>query len=150
MYDTILVPFDTGTDDAADERAGAALAHAVGLAEHFDATIRVLAVVDPSRHPLAFGVGEVDAINRAAERLVDELVAAYDAHGVELQGDVRRGRPHEVALAYADETGADLIVVGRGSAEGAPETAWGRIAERLARLASVPIVVVPEPITEPT
>lgn len=141
MYDVILVPTD------GSRAATAALDHAIAVAERFDAAVSLLAVVDPSRNPMAFGVREVAELDRAADRLVAELVAAYDGHDVELHGDVRRGRPTEEVLAYAEAIDADLIVVGRNGTEGTA-TGLGRTANRLARSALVPVVIVPEPIDE--
>jgi len=139
VYDAILVPTD------GREAATAALGHAVRLAKRLGAVVHVLAVVDPSRNPLSFGVKEVDELNRAADALVTELVATYDEHDVELRGTVRRGRPYEEALAYADEIPIDLIVVGRERVEGAPMTVLGRTADRLARSAPIPVAIVPGP-----
>lgn len=140
MYDAILALTD------GSRTAAAALDHAIALAERFDATVSLLAVVDPSRNPMAFGVREVAEIDRVADRVVADLIAAYDDHEVELRGDVRRGRPIEEVLAYAAAIDADLIVVGRSDAEEVATTALDRAADRLVRSASVPVTVVPEPV----
>ena len=135
--DSILVPID-GSD-----AAHAALEYALVLAEPYGAAVHVLTVVDPSGNPLAFGVGEVDELNRAAQTIVDELVEAYVDHAVEVHGAVRRGRPYRQILAYADEMGIDLLVVGRTGAQGVSRSLVGSTTDRLIRSSSIPVTVVP-------
>lgn len=136
MFRTILVPTDGS--DAANE----ALEHALAMAEAFGASVRVLAVVDPGSNPWRFGVEEVDALNRAAERLVDDLVDAYDDRAVVVRGTVRRGRPYRAILEYADETDADVIVMGRTGDGGLSGVLLGSTTDRVLRNASVPVAVV--------
>lgn len=137
MYDTILVATD-GSDEAT-----AALDHAIDLAATVDASLHVVTVVESTGSPLTFGVAEVDEINRAAEQLVEDVVAAHVDRDVDLHGDVRRGRPAETVLAYADEVGADLIVAGQRGADGVTGTILGSTTDRLARLTDVALTIVP-------
>ncbi len=137
MYDVILAATD-GSD-----RAGAAVDHAISLGAAVGATVHVVTVVETSDNPMKFGTSEVDDLNRAAEDLVDEIVGVYDGEDVELTGDVRRGRPSEALLAYADEADADLIVVGERGADGVAGALLGSTADRLARMADVPVTIVP-------
>ena len=136
-FDSILVPTD-GSD-----AAHAALVHALVLARPYGAAVHVLTVVDPSANPLAFGVEEVDELNRAAQTIVDDLVDAYVDHAVEVHGAVRRGRPHRQILAYADEMGIDLLVVGRTGVHGVSRSLLGSTTDRLIRSSSIPVTVVP-------
>lgn len=137
MYETILVATD-GSDESM-----AALEHAVELATSVDAAVYVVTVVDTGSNPMKFGVVEVDELNRAAADVVDDIVAAYDGSGVEITGDVRRGEPATVLLDYAGEVDADLVVAGQRTTEGVAGAILGSTTDRLARLTTVPLVVVP-------
>lgn len=140
MYRTILIPVD------GSETSRVALEHAIALATGLDATVRVLAVVEPGGSPLAFGVDEVEAVNRAIDDLVDTIVAADGRTEVSIRSDVRRGQPvHEVILEYAEESGADLVVLGRQGMSTLPRTILGSTVDRVARRAEVPVTLVPDP-----
>lgn len=137
MYRTILVPVD------GSEASRAALAHAVAVADSVGATVRVLAVVEPSGSPLAFGVDDVAAIEEAVTDLADAVGAADGETDVPLRSDVRRGEPaYEVILEYAEEVDADLVVLGRQGTSSLPAAMFGSTADRVARLAEVPVTLV--------
>ena len=136
MYDSILVATD-GSDNA-----GAALEHALDVAVTADATVYVVTVVDPGSS-MRFGVAEVEEIDDAAREVIDEIVEAYADHDVEIRGDVRRGKPADVLLRYAEEIDADLIVAGQHGDDGLSGAILGSTTDRLTRLTSVPVLVVP-------
>ncbi|MFC3957833.1 universal stress protein [Halovivax cerinus] len=137
MYEAILV----GMDDS--EQAERALEHALSLAEATDATVHVVTVVESAGSPMRFGIADVEDLNEAAEGLVDDVVGAYDGQDVDIRGDVRRGKPAEALTEYADDVGADLLVVGQRGADGVTGTILGSTADRLARTAEVPVTIVP-------
>ncbi|WP_247729596.1 universal stress protein [Halovivax limisalsi] len=137
MYDAILV----GLDDS--EEAERALEEAISLAEPMGATVHVATVVETGASPMRFGIAEVEELNEAAEALVDDVVDAYDGQDVDIRGAVRRGTPSDALAAYADEIGADCIVVGQRGAEGVAGAILGSTADRLARTAEVPVTIVP-------
>ena len=137
MYDVILV----GTDGSPE--AEAAIDHAITLGAATGAVVHVVAVVDSSGSPMAFGIGEVDDINRAAEELVEDVRSVYRGEDVEIRGDVRRGEPAEALETYAADAGADLIVVGQRGAGGVTTSILGSTADRLARTATIPVTIVP-------
>lgn len=136
MYETVLVASD------GSEQARAALEHALDVAERTAATVHVLTVVDTTSNPMTFGVDEIETIDRAAADLVDEIVAAYDGVDVEVRGDVRRGSPADVVLEYGEEIDADLLVAGQRG-DGLTQTLLGSTTDRLARMTTVPLLVVP-------
>ena len=137
MYDVILV----GTDGSPE--AEAAIDHAISLGAATGAVVHVVAVVDSSGNPMAFGVGEVEDINQAAEELVEDVRAVAGSENVEIRGDVRRGEPAEALEAYAEDAGAELIVVGQRGAGGVAASILGSTADRLARNATIPVTIVP-------
>ncbi|MCU4744269.1 universal stress protein [Halobacteria archaeon AArc-m2/3/4] len=138
MYETILVAIDDS--DTANE----ALEHAIDLADAVGARLHVLSVVEPSGR-LRFGVREVDQLNDAVRELVDDVVAAADGHDerLEIHPEIRRGRPSEIVLAYADEVGADLVLVGQQGESDLSEKLLGSTTDRVARQSTVPVTIVP-------
>jgi len=109
---TILVPID-GSD-----AASAALDLALSLADGTDAIVHVLAVVDVTADPMRFDAALVSDLERAKERLVDEVVATAADHDADVTGAVRRGRPARTIVDYADERDIELIVLGRSGRSG--------------------------------
>ncbi|AHG01134.1 hypothetical protein HALLA_17635 [Halostagnicola larsenii XH-48] len=137
MYDRILVAIDDS------EHAAFALEHAVDLATSVDAVVFALTVVEPSS-PMSFGVEEVDELNEAATRLVEETrEASDDIDDLEVRVDVLRGEPSDAILEYAAEIDADLLVVGQGGASGIAEALLGGTSERLSRQTTTPMTIVP-------
>ena len=135
--ESILVPTD-GSDAAT-----AALERALSIADASDAVVHVLAVVDVTTAPLEFDVEFVDRLERAKTGLVEDVVAAYEGHEAGVTGDVRRGRPAQVIVQYADEHDIDLIVLGRTGRDGLTKPFLGSTTRRVTRSAPVPVLVVP-------
>ena len=142
MYETILVATDSSKE------ARAALDHAIGLAASVDAVVHVVTVLDTSTSSMSFGIGDVEKLNEAATELVEEIVEAHGTRGVDVTGDVRRGKPATVLLDYADEVGADLIVAGQRGEDGVTGAILGSTTDRLARLTDIPLIIVPASDTE--
>jgi nucleotide-binding universal stress UspA family protein len=140
MYDDILVPTDGG------ERMGAVTERAVDIAAQRGATVHALSVID-SEVFLTLDEGLTDAVegeletnaNRAVEAVSD---AAAEA-GVESSVAVRDGRPGEEILAYAEEIGADLLVMGTRSKNGHERRMLGSVAQDVVSEATQPTLVVP-------
>jgi len=112
---TILLATD-GSEDARQ-----AAHEALDLAEQRGATLHVLCVVDKRRFgDPALSSAELATIYAEdhAEMCVSDVVEMATERPVSVEGDTRHGIPHEVILDYADEVGADTIVVGeRGDHE---------------------------------
>jgi nucleotide-binding universal stress UspA family protein len=80
--------------------------------------------------------------DRAVERVADRTAAA----GVDLVGTaVVEGRPAVRIVDYAAARGVDLIVLGTHGRTGVDRYLLGSVAERVVRLAGVPVLVVPVP-----
>ncbi len=137
MHRTIVVGID-GSD-----ASHAALQWAVDAASDPASTLHVLTVVESTASPYRFSVTEIDEINTAATELVDDLVEAHRDRDVELVAAVRRGRAHTELLEYADEVDANLLVVGQRGVDGVEQMLLGSTADRVAQLASIPVVIVP-------
>lgn len=142
MYETILVATD------GSGAAEAALEHAIDLAESAGGTVHVLAVVDAGSNPLRFGVNEIEAIDRAAADLIEDVVTAYEHRDIQVTGDVRRGRPAESIVEYAESIDADAILAGQRGEDGLEERLLGSTTDRIARATTVPLIIVPDPRTD--
>ena len=148
-YDAILVPTD-GSDLALR-----ALDEALALAVLTGATIHVVYVVDDASVAELAVDSNVDEVSfdadvgrlferfeAAGERAIAEVREAAGERGVELVAEVRRGIPDEAILAYADENGVDLIVMGTHGRRGVRRYLLGSTTERVLRQSPVPVLAV--------
>ena len=119
MYRRILVP----TDGSAGSRA--ALAEAVELADRFDATVHSLYVADTSA--------------AHAETGYIDIVESFERIGEETTAE---------AVDYADEAGADLVVMGTHGRTGLDRYLLGSVTEKVVRTADVPVLTVRAPDDE--
>ncbi len=139
---TILVPTDFSY--AADR----AVHHAVQLARRFRARVALLHVVAPAGFPeiiipaLRVDLPQLVALSR--ERL-DRLVRRFRIRPSHLA--VKTGHAAAEILQFAEETGADLIVIGARGHGALKRAVIGNTAERVVRLARCPVMVVPLPAT---
>ena len=164
MYDNILYP----TDGSPGSEAAAA--HVRELASAFDATVHVLHVVDSRKGGLGTSgalfdgpsqamsgespdegyIGghenrpDPDEVNEALSEHTLELlgVSADSADGLDVTTAVETGNPHSVILRYADENDVDLVVMGTHGRTGVERYLLGSVAEKVVRLADVPVVTV--------
>ncbi|QCC57735.1 universal stress protein [Natrinema thermotolerans] len=139
MYDSILVATD------GSEAAATAVDHAVALADRFDAALFGVAVVDERTD---YDTGIVDPgearqhlEERAAGWLTDLETRARE-DGIEAETAVRSGVPHEEILAYADEVGADPIVVGSRGRSSFKGALLGSTVDRVVRTTARSVLVV--------
>jgi nucleotide-binding universal stress UspA family protein len=143
MYDDVLVPTDGSGGSAV------ATAHAVAIADRFDATLHAVSVVDPAVF-VTDAVGDVDdlvqrqrdAYRTRAESAVARVRDAAADVDVAVRTAIREGTPHEALLDYATEHGVDLIVMGTHGRTGVDRYLLGSVAEKLIRTSHVPVVTV--------
>lgn len=139
MVETILVPVD------GSEVSPAAVETARSIAAGSHATVHLLTIVEPSGSLMGFDADDVGQLNRAVSELAETIRSSDGTPEVSIETEVRRGLPvHEMILEYADEVDADMIVMGRGGAS-LHERIFGSTTDRIARLADVPVVLVPPP-----
>jgi len=74
----------------------------------------------------------------AVQRVKDGLVGS----GIEVSGIVEEGRPEQVIIAKARETGADLIVMGTHGRTGMDRILLGSVSERVIGQAECPVLLV--------
>ncbi len=143
MYETVLFPTD-GSDTATE-----AAAHAIDMATRHDAGLHVLYVVDHHRvSQMAPKLG-TDHIKRTleqeGERITSETAATAREAGVETVEVVREGTPGQTVVDYADEIGADAIVMGTNGRSGIDRLLLGSVAERVIQLSELPVMTVKGP-----
>ncbi|MFW6320633.1 MAG: universal stress protein [Halohasta sp.] len=133
-YETVVCATDGSTSarDAAD--------HGLALAAALGASVHAVSVVE-SR-----GLGDTDAVDddRASEAVEAIRTMAADYGVEEIVTAVEDGSPPEAIDDYVDAVGAHAVVMGTTGAHGVGERVFGSIAQRTARVVSVPVLVVPE------
>jgi nucleotide-binding universal stress UspA family protein len=140
-----------GVDGSADSQA--AVEFAAQLASRLGTRLVLANVAESAHIPYAaaapFGGGavrmavteEIDAHEKAAERLLEQVAVAHGLAGAERR--VLVGLPGEGLADLADEEDAELVVVGsRG--RGAFKAAFlGSVSNSLVGVARCPVVIVP-------
>jgi len=77
----------------------------------------------------------------AAKAFVGQEVARLRQRGLDAQGQVVQGRPHERILQTAREAGADLLVIASRGATPLPRAHIGGVAQKVIGLAEHPVLV---------
>jgi nucleotide-binding universal stress UspA family protein len=114
----------------------------VEFAEKFGAKLTLLFVFCvPNANHIAGSYWNND-LERQARMAFDTKTAQLKKRLPALRGDVRTGAPWEEILAEAKETGIDLIVMGTRGRRGLPRALLGSVAERVVRMATVPVLTV--------
>ncbi|MCS7058482.1 MAG: universal stress protein [Meiothermus sp.] len=138
MFRRIVVGFD------GSEPSRKALLAALELARAFQGEVHALAVVRPPEFTELEGEVE-EALNQAQGALSEAFRWARSAahkHGVALHLHRRVGHPAEVLLRYAEDEGADLMVMGRRGLTPVQRWMLGSVSERVLRYATCPVMVV--------
>jgi nucleotide-binding universal stress UspA family protein len=137
MFKHILVPTDFG------ESAESALELALELAARFGAKLTLLHSYSIPPLPYAeASIWPMDQIAAAARSTLEAATARARARHANCEGSLQAGFAHERILAAAQELGVDLIVMGTHG-RGVSRALLGSVAQRVLRLAPVPVVVVP-------
>lgn len=122
MFDRLLIATD-GSDCA--RRAAK---YGIELADVYGADVHVVSVYRGD-----------DAQGRAA---LDEIADLAADAGVAVDTELLSGKPAKSIVDYADQTGADLVVVGRRGRSGVRERLLGSITERVLRRSGPPVLTV--------
>lgn len=141
MFKQILVPID-GSDCSLH-----ALEVAAAFAKEQQARLNVCTVVDPAKAAaMAFGEASMaaaclDALDDEGKALVGEAAARVRPIWP-AEVTVLDGAPVDSIVQYAQESGADLIVIGSHGRSGLPRLFLGSVAEGVIRNATAPVMVV--------
>ncbi|SFF97795.1 Nucleotide-binding universal stress protein, UspA family [Halopelagius inordinatus] len=139
MYRTILLPTD------GNPPARAALDRAIELAQTYDATLRVVSVVNlgdagilsPETVPVD---GVRQSLRGRAEQIVGDAVERAREAGVRAESEVVVGVPHVEILDAAED--ADLVVMGTHGRSGLKRALIGSVTERVVRRCDAPVLTV--------
>jgi nucleotide-binding universal stress UspA family protein len=137
-----------GTDGS--ETAAEAVRHAVGLAKATGASLDVVSAYEPvSAHRLREESGEIPgdiahAVGPREDVTVILEAAAGPAReaGVEVQTHPREGDPADAILQVAEETSADLVVVGNKGMTGARRFLLGSVPNKISHHAPCGVYIV--------
>ncbi|MEY4580062.1 MAG: hypothetical protein RL701_4765 [Pseudomonadota bacterium] len=83
-------------------------------------------------------------IQEAAQKQLDECLRPLVERGVNARGIIAMGPASEQILKVAEQTRADLIVVGTHGRRGLKHAVLGSVAEKVVRLSPVPVLTVHE------
>ncbi|MBV9946396.1 MAG: universal stress protein [Myxococcales bacterium] len=136
----ILVGHDFG------EHAQAALDYALGLAEKLGARVTVVHAYELPVYGFPDGLaltGEVAGrIHAAMAQALDGIIEKTQQTNVRVEGMLRQGPAWSEISAAAGEVQADLVVVGTHGRRGLAHALLGSVAEKVARSAPCPVLVV--------
>lgn len=149
MYDRILLSTDGSVASTEAET------HAIELAATHDARLHVLYVVDEAVITAYSGdeyVDEAEGPEHGLEELGEDVLAGLrdraTAADVDVETALRHGHPPEAIVAYADESDADLLVLGTKRRPDEYRALLGSVTDRVLRLTSRPAVVVKTAVPE--
>jgi nucleotide-binding universal stress UspA family protein len=140
----ILVPIDF------TETSERALDYAVELAQKLGARITIMHAYELPIYGFPDGalVASVDVATRISAASQEGLQAALDKRkdcGVELRAILRDGPPADEIATVAEETGADLVVLGTHGRRGLRRAIMGSVAEEVIRACQCPVLTVHDP-----
>ena len=138
MDDTSFTDIVVATDGS--DPAAAAVDAAIGLAAGTGATLHVCTVVNP--FPTGQSLTDLRKNREEADERVESIVARAEDAGVDAVATVREGMPADELLAYVEEVGAEMVVIGTHGRGGARRVLLGSVAETVVRTADVPVLVV--------
>jgi nucleotide-binding universal stress UspA family protein len=140
MYKKILVPLD------ASATAQTAAEHAIAMARACKAALRFITVVD--LNGLVGGVPSVvEVVNNDARLTLDDWMNQASQWGLDVSTAIVETNPKtprvdDAIVTEATRWGAELIVVGSHGRSGARHLMLGSVAEGVARLSRVPVLIV--------
>jgi nucleotide-binding universal stress UspA family protein len=137
-----------GTDGS--ETAAEAVRHAIGLAKLTGATLGVVSAYEPvSAYRLREESGEIpgDIAHSVGPRedvnvILEAAAARAGEAGIEVQTHPREGDPADAILQVADETSADLVVVGNKGMTGARRFLLGSVPNKISHHARCGVYIV--------
>jgi len=117
-----------------DTRSEVVFAHVIDVP-------RMIARADPLANDYDLAL---DAARDQARDVLDRCSAEAGRAGISCRSSIRYGKPADEVVALARVFGADLIVVGNGSATRVHRFLNGSVRDEIVRSASVPVLVAHE------
>jgi nucleotide-binding universal stress UspA family protein len=138
-----------GTDGS--DTASLAVQHAIDLAKATGASLEVVSAFEPAASPglspeeqaevpgdVQYEVGNRQEVNMVLERAAGDA----DKAGVNAATHAREGDPADALLDVAEETGADLLVVGNKGMTGAKRFLLGSVPNKVSHHAPCSVFIV--------
>jgi nucleotide-binding universal stress UspA family protein len=136
----ILVPHDFG------EAGEPVLVYALMVAEKFGARVTLVHAYERPVYGYPESLVEdfdfETKIDTAARKALEGVAARICSSGVTIAALLRRGTPWVEILATAEQTKADLIVMGTHGRHGVARALLGSVAEKVVRAAPCPVLTV--------
>jgi nucleotide-binding universal stress UspA family protein len=133
----VLVATDFGKPAETAEELG------ITFAQKFGAKLTVLHVFSVPNAAYATGSHwQVEQLERDARKALDAKTAKLKERFPGLTTVMRTGAPWEEILGASREMGADLVVMGTHGRRGLPRALLGSVAEKVVRMAGVPVLTV--------
>jgi nucleotide-binding universal stress UspA family protein len=124
-----------------------ALPHALTLVERFQAELILLKVFPPVEEPAGMWSPAVKQARERAQSLtreyLDRVLARVQEQVASVQMVILEGRPHLEITRFAETNQVDLIVMCTHGQSGLERWLMGSVADRVARGAMVPVLLVP-------
>ena len=119
-----------------------ALRYAVEICRKFDASLRILSVIEdmPSYINLEVGAEFMANIQETIRSEVITCSGYCETSGIDCIGEIRHGIPYEEIVAYAEEIDADLIVMSTHGHTGLSHILLGSVAEKIVLHAPCPVL----------
>lgn len=127
------------------EPSRAALGWATAIADHFGATLDIVAVDDPLLTEVASsgGLNLADETLSELRRFCGHVLDPRDGKAAETVFHVRTGKPAAEIVGLATELHADLIVMGSHGRTGVGKLFFGSTTERVLRNTTTAVLVTP-------
>lgn len=129
MYETILVPTD-GSKSAKN-----AAKNAIRIAKRHGSTIYALYVMDMGDADFVAAPSDLretrERLETKGRRFTREIENMVEEEDIECISEVRSGIAPETIVEYAEEIGADLIVMGKRGRSDPDKPAFGSITNRV-------------------
>ncbi|WP_198668041.1 universal stress protein [Saliphagus sp. LR7] len=141
MFDQVLIAVDESDHSRRAAMVGLAFATAYG------ADIDVVHAVEDASSTTSTETGTRD--HQGADDILQDISERATDVGVTVETHAVEGNPPEVIVNQANESNADLIVMGRQGRSGISEQVLGSVTDRVLRNTDVPVLVVPsgEPVS---
>jgi len=137
MYETILVPLD------GSKTAEIVLPYAVEIAAKLGSEITLVRVSESKSSNIA------DAYHLYLERVKEQVQNQLEDYGAKKEakvfGKILLGKPATEILRYADETGADLIIMASRGSSGEGPWLLGNVAAKVIRATRRPLLLIRAP-----
>jgi len=138
---TILVPMDFSPAAHAALDFAKSLAQKAGHA-HLVLVHAYYVPVELEQYLVSHGDGAFDRLSKAVTKDLEKILLDLQNAGLSAEYVARAGTPERIVLEVAGEKKADLIAIGTHGRRGLSHLFLGSVAERVVRMAEVPVLTV--------